>query len=69
MDLVIDVLILVKWECPTQADIHDDTHRPHVQRAVVALIQQNFRRQISRGPDNRAAERLLANDAGKSEVA
>lgn len=30
VDLVIDIFVLIKWECPTQADIHNDPDRPHV---------------------------------------
>lgn len=68
MDLVVDVFVLVKWKRPAQADVHDDANRPHVQRAVVALVEQNLRCQVSGGPDHRATEGLFANDAGESKV-
>ena len=68
VDLVVDILVLIERECPTQADVHNDTDRPHVQWAVVTLVQQNLRGQVGWGADYRAAERLLANDAGKTEV-
>lgn len=69
MDLVIDVLVFIEWECPTQAHIHDDANRPHVKGAVVTLVEQNLRRQVGRGADHRAAERLFPNDASKPKVA
>lgn len=31
VDLVVDILVLIERECPTQADVHNDTDRPHVQ--------------------------------------
>lgn len=69
VDLVVDVFILVKRERATQADIHNDTDRPHVQRAVVTLVQQNLWGQVGWGANHRAAERLLANDSGETKVA
>lgn len=68
VDLVIDVFVLIKRKCPAQADVHDDADRPHVQWAVVALVEQNFRCQVSGGPNHRATERLFADDTGKSKV-
>ena len=69
VDLVVDVLVLVEGEGAAQADVHDDAHRPHVQRAVVALVEQHLGRQVGRRAHHRAAERLLADDAGEAEVA
>jgi len=69
VDLVGDVLVLVEGEGAAQADVHDDAHRPHVQRAVVALGAQHLGRQVRRRAHHRAAERLLADDAGEAEVA
>lgn len=68
VDLVIDVFVLIEWKCPTQADVHNDTDRPHVQRAVVALVQQDLRRQVGRCTDHRAAKRLLTDDTGKAKI-
>lgn len=49
VDLVVDVLVFVERERPTQAHVHDDADRPHVKGAVVTLVQQNLRRQVGRG--------------------
>ena len=68
-DLLPDVLVLVEGERAAQADVHDDAHRPHVQRAVVAAAVDHLGRQIGRRPHDRATERLLADDAGEAEVA
>lgn len=68
VDLVVDIFVLIKRECPTQADVHDDTHRPHVKWTVVALVQQNLGGQVGRGANHRATERLLADDTGKTKV-
>lgn len=68
MDLIIDVFILVERKRSTQANIHDHTNRPHVQRAIVSLVQEDLRGQVSRRAHDRAAERLLSNDAGKTKV-
>lgn len=67
-DLLSDVLVLVEGERATQADVHDDAHRPHVQRAVVAAAADHLGRQVGRRPHDRATERLLADDAGEAEV-
>ncbi len=68
MDLIIDVFILVEGESSTQTDIHDHTYRPHVQRAIVTLVQQDLGGQISWRANDRTAERLLSDDAGKTKV-
>lgn len=68
-DLLFDVLVLVEGEGPAQAHVHDDTHRPHVQRAVVAAAADHLGRQVGWRPHDRATERLLADDAGEAEVA
>lgn len=68
MDLIIDVFILVERERSTQAHIHDHTNRPHVQRAIVSLVQEHLRGQVSRRAHDRTAERLLSNDASKTKV-
>lgn len=69
MDLVVDVLIFIEWKRPTQAHVHDDADRPHVQGAVVTLVEQDLWRQVGRRADHRAAERLLADDASEAKVA
>ena len=69
LDLVFDVLILVEGERAAEADVHDHAHRPHVQRAVVALVEQHLGRQVGRRAHHRAPERLLADDAREAEVA
>lgn len=51
-----------------QPDVDDDADRPHVQRAVVALVPEHLRRQVRRRADHRAPERLLADDPGEAEV-
>lgn len=30
LDLVMDVLILIEWECSTEADVDNDANTPHV---------------------------------------
>lgn len=67
-DLLPDVLVLVEGERAAQAHVHDDAHGPHVQRAVVAAAADHLWRQVGRRPHDRAAERLLADDAGEAEV-
>lgn len=67
--LLPDVLVLVEGERAAQADVHDDAHRPHVQRAVVAAVADHLGRQVGWGPHYRATERPLADDAGETEVA
>lgn len=67
-DLLSDVLVLVEGERAAQADVHDDAHRPHVQRAVVAAAADHLGRQVGRRAHDRATEGLLADDAGKSKV-
>lgn len=68
-DLLSDVLVLVEGERAAQADVRDDAHGPHVQRAVVAAAADHLGRQVGRRAHDRAAERLLADDAGEAEVA
>lgn len=68
VDLIINVLILVERERSTQANIHDHTNRPHVKRAIVSLVQEDLRGQVSRRAHDRTAERLLSNDASKTEI-
>lgn len=43
LDLLVDVLVLVEGERARQRHVDDDAHRPHVQRAVVALVAQHLR--------------------------
>lgn len=69
LDLIVDVLVLVEREGAAQADVHDDAHGPHVQRTVVTFAPQNLGSQIRRGPNHRAAERLLSDDTSETEVA
>lgn len=68
-DLLLDVLFLVERKGAAEAHVHDDAHRPHVQRAVVAAAVDHLRRQIGGRAHHRAAERLLADNAGKTEIA
>lgn len=68
LDLVINVLVLIKGEGATQTHIDDDTYWPHVQRAVVAFTAQHLRSQVRRCAHYRAPKRLLSNDASKAEV-
>lgn len=49
-------------------DVDDDSHRPHVQGAVVAFVPQHLGGQIGWSADHRAAERLLADDASEPKV-
>lgn len=96
LDLIIDIFIFVKRECPAEAaaktkqtrlrlkevtpqtfhgvhlllpDVDDDTHRPHVQRAVVSFVPEDLWSKIGWRTDHRAAERLLTNNSSESEVA
>lgn len=69
LDLVIDVFILIERKCPAQADIHNDSHGPHVKGAVVAFTAQHLWSQVGRGAHHRPPERLLADDSGKAKVA
>lgn len=50
------------------ADIHNNTNRPHVQRSIISLVQQNLWGQVGGGADHRATERLLTDDTGKAKV-
>lgn len=68
LDLVVDVLVLVEGKRPAQADVDDDAHRPHVQRAVVAFVPQDFGSEIRRRADHRTPKRLLADDPSETEV-
>lgn len=68
-DLLLDVLVLVEGKGAAQANVHDDTHRPHVQRAVVAAAVDHLWRQIGRRAHHGATERLLADNAGEAEIA
>lgn len=49
-------------------DVDDDSDRPHVQRAVVAFVPQDFGSKISRRADHRTPERLFADDPSKTKV-
>lgn len=68
-DLLLDVLVLVVGERAAQAHVHDDAHRPHVQRAVVAAAVDDLRRQVGGRAHDGATERLLADDPREAEVA
>lgn len=68
LDLVIYVLIFIKWECTTKAHIDDDSHWPHIQRSIVALAPKNLWSKISRGSHNRSPEGLLSNNACKTKI-
>lgn len=50
-------------------DVDDDSHRPHVQRAVVAFVSQDLWGEIRRRADHGTPERLLADDPSESKVA
>lgn len=49
-------------------DVDDDSDRPHVQRAVVAFVPQDFGSEIRRRADHRTPKRLLADDPSETEV-
>ena len=49
-------------------DVDDDADRPHVERAVVALVLEHFRRQVGRRADDRATERLITDDPREAEI-
>ena len=49
-------------------DVDDDSHRPHVQRAVVAFVPQDLGSEIRRRADHRTPERLLTDDPSEAEV-
>lgn len=68
-DLLLDVLFLVERKRAAQTHVHDDAQRPHVQRAVVTAAADHLRRQIGGRAHHRAAERLLADNAGKAKIA
>lgn len=68
-DLLKDVLFLVERKGAAQTHVHEDAHRPHVQRAVVAAAVDHFRSQVGGRAYHGATERLLADDAGKAEIA
>lgn len=68
-DLLLDVLFLVEGEGAAQAHVGDDAHRPHVQGTVVAAAADHLGRQVGRRAHHRAAEGLLAYNAGEAEVA
>ena len=44
LDLIVDVLVVVERERAAQADVDDDSHRPHIQGPVVALVTEHLRR-------------------------
>ena len=50
-------------------DVDDDADRPHVERAVVALVLEHFRCEVGGRADDGASERLVADDAREAEVA
>jgi len=68
MDLIIDILVFIERECPTETDVHNNADWPHVQWAVIALVQQNLWGQIGRCAHHWAAERLLTDDTSKAKV-
>lgn len=68
-DLLLDVLFLIEGKRATQTHVHDDAHRPHVQQAVVAAAVDHLRRQIGGRAHHRTTERLLTDNAGKTEIA
>ena len=49
-------------------DVDDDADGPHVERAVVALVLEHFRRQVGRRADDRATERLITDDPREAEI-
>lgn len=69
LDLIVDVLVLVEGKSSAQRNVNDYTDRPHVQRAVVAFVAENFWREISWRADHRSPERFLANDSREAKVA
>lgn len=42
LDLVVDVLVLIKRESAAQAYVDNHSHAPHVQGAIVAFVPQNL---------------------------
>lgn len=68
-DLLPDVFVFIEGESAAQADVHNDTHRPHVQWAVVAAATDHLGRQVSGRSHYWATKRLFTNDAGETEVA
>ncbi len=68
LDLVMNVFILIKGEGSTETDIDDDTHWPHVQRAVVALVAKHLRGEVRWGTYHRTPKRLLTNNTCKTEI-
>lgn len=68
LDLVINVFILIERKCAAQADVDDDSHRPHVQWTVVAFTPQHLWCQIRRCAHHWTAKRFLPNNASKTKV-
>lgn len=68
LDLIIYILIFVKWKCTTKAHIDNNSNWPHVQRAVVTFTPEHFRGKVSRCPHHRAPERFFTNDTGKAKI-
>lgn len=68
LDLVINVLILVKRECAAETDINNHSYWPHVQGAVISFTAQHFRGQVCWRPNHRATKRFLTNNTSKTKV-
>lgn len=68
MDLIVYVFIFIEGEGSAQANVHDHTNWPHVQGAIITLVQEDLGGQVSRCSHDRATERLLSDDASKAKV-
>ena len=49
--------------------VDDDSGTPHVEAAIVALVSQHFRREVSRSSDHTFPETLFSDDPSESEIA
>lgn len=62
------VFIFIEWKGTAEAHINDNTHRPHIQRPVVAFVSQHFRSKVCWCSYHRAPKRFLSNDSGKAKI-
>lgn len=68
LDLVMYVFIFIEWKGTTKAYINDDTHRPHIQRSVIAFVPQHFWSKVGWCSYNWTPKWFLSNDSGKAKI-
>lgn len=68
LDLVMYVFIFIEWKGTAEAYINYNTHRPHIQRSVVAFIPQHFWSKVGWCSYNWTPEGFLPNDSSKAKI-